>query len=440
MTIRLYHVTVDFNRACRHVAFSVPAGVTQIAGENESGKTSALEAMMRVFRGLKGFAPFRKPQLTWNELRGGAKFDLGELDAELILTEANNDKGGVVKVTRKDGTPLKAEVLHELFGEHSHDPNELARASEDEVIRVLQQLSGPEFVERQNQLGADYDQAYAERAAAKKVLGGFGTQPNPGDEPEAINVDDALAAMKEAQAFNDEQQRRVRALERASDAVHAATAIADKAHYRVEELRAALTSAETEAANARGRVDQANAALSLLVQPETFLNVTPLQQRIAEAGARNREREQWRAAQDRWTRWQDAVRLANDLERKVAALADEKEKHARSVKLPVEGIGWNKGQVTIDGRPWREESTSKLMRICTRLILAAQAAEGKLKLIFVHRGESLDKKSFAALCEEVNAVPDAVLLMEKVGEPLDGGAAVIRMVDGVGIGDDEPVF
>jgi polyhydroxyalkanoate synthesis regulator phasin len=430
---------IEHCRRARHIAFSVPEGVTQIAGANESGKTSAMEAIMRIIHGLRGFAPFRKPELTWNELRGGAKLDLGELEAELILTEGKDD-GGKVKVTRKDGTALKADVLHELFGEFSRDPVELARAKEDEVVRVLQQIAGAEHCERAQALEAAYAEAYAARRMAKQEADRFGGQADPGAEPVAVAVDEVMAALKLAQEHNESQARKARAIERAGDEVKAARANADRAARRVTELEAALVEARAEVDRLCATHNTLIASEQALPQPEALQDTTALQQKIAAAGAANKARETWREARTRFERWMESIAKVTEFERKVATLEDEREKHARTVKLPVPGIAWSKGTVTIDGRPWRDESTSKLMRICTRLVLAAQVAEGKPALLFVHRGESCDQKSFNEICAEVAKVPGARLIFEKVGKEHEGGAAVIRVDDGVGYGEGEQVF
>ncbi len=436
---QLIHAEVINSRAARHVSFTVPRGITEICGPNKGGKSSTMEMLMRILHGLRGF-DFRKPQLTWGELRGGGRCDLGDIEAEVVLTEANQDKGGELKAYYKgSGEKVKQDQLATLLGDYlALDPLRMAELDQKNLIPILQKLAGADYCAEAERIEREHQAAYDERRFAKAELGKFGTQPPPGDEPEEIKIDAVTTELTRAQEHNGAQLLRERSIERAKDAENAAHGKAERARRRVMELEAALDDARAEFQRAASEAATCTVAVQALPQPDPTIDVAPLQYQLAAAGARNKAREQWRAAQERWSRWQAATDRVNGLERKVQQLADEREKHCRTVQLPVEGLGWGGGRITINGRPWEDESTSSLMLICAALLLEMQPPE-TLRLIFIHRAESLTQESFDKLRALVDAKGGTVVA-EKVGEPHEGCAAVVRIVDGFGTADGEQVF
>lgn len=438
MPRRIHHISVSNWKAARNVAFAPAIGVTQIVGPNESGKSSTLDAVIGTLAGARKrkatsdrVAMDERP-LRIGELRGGCKLDLGDIEVERVLTEANAERGGSLKVTTKSGAKMGQRDLDTLFGDYSFDPLAIARMKADELVKVLQQLSGPEWVEEMARIESELATAEVERTAAGRRFRALGTQPDPGPEPEEVKVDDAIAELARAGKHNDEQQMRARALERAGDEVRRAEGAHAFSERRVAELEAELAGAKMAAAENGLTLERARYALENLPQPEPFIDATPLQKRIADAGALTRQREGWQAARRRYDEWRAASREQAGLETRISELRDQREKHARTAQLPVPGLTWQGGVVLVDGKPWSQESTSKLLRICTKL---AMALHPDLRVILIHQGEGLDQQSFTEICELAHA-QGVDVLMEVVGEPHEGGDAVIEIREGVG-GDDK---
>lgn len=424
MSRRLHRVEISNWKAARHVVFSVKPGVTQICGPNESGKSSSLHAIIGTLAGVRkirdpqSLKSFEDQILTVGELRGGCKLDLGDIDVERVLTEKNQDKGGELHATFKDGkkVPKPQDVLSALFGA-SIDPLALARMPAKELILVLQEIAGQEWLDEKKRIDQEYEAAKAQRALSKKRLAEFGTQPDPGPEPQTVSTDQAMEELKKAQAFNEEQGRRNTEIEKNKHAVHLL-------EVRIGELKQALQQAEIELKT----LTEAS-----LPSPQPLIDVAPLQRTISEAGAQNKAREVWQAARARVERWKEASKEVNELENKVSELSDTKEKHARAMKLPVEGFTWTDERLFFEGRPWEQESTSKRLKLCLKLGIALHP---DLQLILIHQGEGLDQKSFLEFCDEVHEA-GFDCLMEVVGDPKQGGDAVVVIREGYGYGEED---
>lgn len=151
MPRRIHHIEVTNWKRARRVAFAPAVGVTQIVGPNESGKTSTLDAVIGTLAGArKRLNPadrvgMDRAPLTIGELRGGCVLDLGDIEVERVLTEANAAKGGVLHVRPKAGGKMGQRELDALFGDFSFDPLAIARMKPGELIGVLQRLSGTDW-------------------------------------------------------------------------------------------------------------------------------------------------------------------------------------------------------------------------------------------------------------------------------------------------------
>ena len=108
--------------------------------------------------------------------------------------------------------------------------------------------------------------------------------------------------------------------------------------------------------------------------------------------------------------WDNYLKLKDDLKDKKfrASRLDQNVKHARQlpaqllqkVKMPVEGLGIDEKtmQITIDGLPIRNLSTSRQIRLALDI---ARATAGPLKLVCIDRFESLSKENQGLMLEEM---------------------------------------
>ena len=447
MARRLYSVDISNFRACRRLRFTPPPkGIVQLVGPNESGKSSALDAMQGTLKGcrssqvpgeVRGLGGANRKPLTDGELRGSCTLDLGDIIVERSMTEANADKGGTLRIKAVDGEKRIQDDLDLMFGPGSFDPLELTRLDASKFVKVLQSLAGEEFTSALAKLDADIAQAEADRTAANRELKRYGTQPAPGPEPVVLQVAEVMAGLDLIRSFNADQARRASAIQRAALQVEVAEGAVKRAAKRVSELEAALEEARGEMIRASEKAEHECELRDALPKPEEEKSTTDLEAQIAEAGRTQRAHEEWRKATERALAWSERANEANEAERKVRDLRDERVKLARTAKLPIEGLAWTSEGATLDGYPIEELSSSRRLRLCVKL---AVALHPELRLWLIREGSLLDNGAFAELLEMAEE-EEAQVIVEVVGsiDPETGemlgakqGGMVIEMRAGVG--------
>ena len=101
-------------------------------------------------------------------------------------------------------------------------------------------------------------------------------------------------------------------------------------------------------------------------------------------------------------------------------------------KLPVAGLGFSEGGVTLNGHPLEQASSAEQIQVGIAL---AAAANPKLRVCFIREGSLLDVKSWAAVVK--SAKDNDLQIWIEVIKSDDPGA--IRIVDGTNeVADAKP--
>lgn len=147
--------------------------------------------------------------------------------------------------------------------------------------------------------------------------------------------------------------------------------------------------------------------------------------RLAMARDTNRERQEWATLVDRKAAHQaEADRLAAEaatLTEEIDALEDAKRKAIQEAKLPVEGIGFGDGVVTLNGVPWKQGGESERIDASTAI---GMALNPRLKVILIRSGSGVARrmreriqqrakeKGYRVLMEVVDTPPGTHVVIE----------------------------
>lgn len=408
--IRFGELRADNFKKLKAVSIKPDGGLFEVAGMNEAGKSSVLDAFMAAIGGPKYFPP---EPVRRGEQESLLQVDLGAL--VVVRRIWNRDGGGVgqeVVVQWANGKrPTKPQtVLDELRGSHiADDPVAFARLEPKKRLDLLKKLvPGVDFdelaqerqdlFEERTQVGRDRDRALG-AVESIKLPAGAPTEP--------VDVSELLEKVKLATEANAEVDRRAAAREQAAD--------------RAGELRDEADKLLAQAAAKNREADQLEAKLRGAEALPAKIDVSAIQAKVLDAAATN---EQARLAQDRARKAAEHKALFDeyqDLGRKIDEIDDRKKAAIAGAKLPVEGLGFGDDDITLDGLPFEQASAARRIRVATALLMALKP---DIKVLLVREGSLLDDGMREAL--HVEAVRNKfVVLFETVGDG-DGTGVVIR--------------
>jgi hypothetical protein len=347
--------------------------LVRICGRNNQGKTSVLDAITAGIGG-KDYVP--QVPVRAGQKQATIDLDLGDFRIQRVIYP---DRSGHLVLTDRNGNRIKQpqRVLDRFISEMCLDPMQFMFLKSSDRIEQLKKLI-PEFDFQSNsaQRAAAYGQRteygrdYQRYKGALEVL-----PPQPEERPQSTNVADALRQLQEAEAHNlnvaDNQALRDRQ-----------DVALQNLEVEIESLRKAL----------KGKIED------LLIMQEVvdsreplpkLIDTAPLQAAIVTAQTIDRQIEDWdrHARLERDTEQaQSEVRRLDDVIRDYDDLRDAA---IRNAKLPVEGLGFGADDVTIDGLPFEQASSSTQLTIATGITMALRPT---LRIILLREAPLLDEE------------------------------------------------
>lgn len=387
------------------------SSVVCIAGENEAGKSSVLDAIEMALGGEK--------KLPAEPIRRGAKkaqvvADLGDF----IVTRRFTASGTTLTVTNREGAkyPSPQALLDGLVGRLTFDPLAFATMKADQQAATLRALAKIDTSDLDEARKTAYDErtlvnrdaTQTEAVLAKKpAYAGVGTEPE--------GLDGLLAQLGEidqlARVAADAQQAVALSTQKIASLEGQAATVA----ARVEQLRAELEAAErdAEAADMAVAVER-DAHQAALATRDAAVAAVPdraaLAGQIATIEARNRlvaaNRERAALAEQLAER----KAAADALTERIAAIDTEKAARLAAATFPLDGLGLDDHGVTWNGLPFSQASTA----VRTRVSVAIGAAlNPQLRVCLVRNGNDLDTKNLALLADAAKTL-DMQLWLERI--------------------------
>lgn len=387
------------------------APVVVIAGENEAGKSSVLDAIEMALGGEKSLPlePVRRGQSKAKVIA-----DLGDI----IVTRRFTALGSSLTVTNREGAkfPSPQALLDGLVGRLSFDPLAFASMKDDAQATTLRALAKLDTTDLETARKKAYDErtlvnrdvTQSEAALAKLPKHeGVGIELQSLDElAQQLRAVDVLvsaaADASQALALADQQLRTKQAnVASLAERVERLRIELEQAEAAVDEETFAATVAEDDQTVKRKARDAAAAEV-----PDR----SGLAGQIAGIEAHNRQvvENQQHAALEQTAsdRRRDAFVLTTEIER----LDNEKAARLAAAKFPIDGLGLDDQGVTWQGLPFSQASTAIRTRVSVAIGLALNP---KLKVLLVRNGNDLDAKNLAALAETA-AEAGAQIWLEKI--------------------------
>jgi energy-coupling factor transporter ATP-binding protein EcfA2 len=430
-------INLQAENIMRLVAIEItPDGnVVEITGQNEAGKSSLLNSIHWALTGAKSIPsePIRR-----GEKKARVKLDIG---GYTVTMKMNAQEDGtytrtlVVETESGFKAPKPHEFLTSLVGELSSDPlafiNLKPAEQFDKLRAFVKDFDFDDWARRRQDIFNKRTDTgrrakdYAAQAAGVTV---------PDGEPPALVDETALvAALADAGKFNTEIERkkatrqtlvnRMKFLDGEMTTDDQRIAAFEK---QIADLQAQIRLCEQAKENCLTRQMEIKTELDALPTLPEPIDTMLLQGRISEARATNAKRSAHVAAAQRRLEFEAAAKKAkaevDELAAKLDAMDEEKAKAIEGSKLPVEGMGFGDGYVTLKGFPFNQASQAEKLRASVAL---AMAANPKLRILLIRDGSALDKRSMQLLADMAKE-HDWQIWCETVGREDKPGVIIIE--------------
>lgn len=454
-----------------HIRLEPKAGLIEVAGENGSGKSSLLSAIMVSLEGMAN-APIEP-------VRRGSKRSMTELkfDTGLVVKRTIQATGGTILTVSRDGMKFAKpqEVIDEFFGRLAFDPYSFSKQKPKEQLQTLMQLVGLDFT-ADDQLRAE---AMEERKAANKnaerlklKIQGMAYHADAPDKEHSIadlskelqrldavnngnqlarhrlaeaeaglmksiesadiaSKDASLVLARRADAIAEAEQstaREVASLEQQiklakSRGLERVEGIKKKAAVEQESRNRILQIAREHMAKAKSSLEAEDANANNLAD----VDASDIQQQIALAEIVNKK------VADNARRAEVLMELA-EVQQNIEGLTDQiksVDEHKRqcvaACQFPVTGLSLTDEGVTLNGMPYSNTCESEQIRAS---VLIGKATNPKMQLMFVREGGAFTDKGMKVLAK-IAEENDLQLMVERPGA---GGESAIVISEGKIVG------
>lgn len=405
------------------VSITPEGNVVEITGSNGSGKSSTLDSIWFAIAGT-GNIPAQPIRKGAQEAR--IRLDLGEL----IVTRKFKRKGEheyttSVTVENADGALFKSpqERLNALFSALTFDPLDFLRAKpkdQYDMVRVFVPDIDFQLIEDQNRGDFERRTEANKRLAEAKAAAGLIAIPAelPEEADEAALIDQMTNAARHNLDIERENERRIQCARNAEmDRSNAQAKRAQAATHRrlADEAEAAAIELEQKA-------ETDLASLASAGESAKPIDVAEVRAQHAQAQTVNQRLRKVAEDQRRKTSLEkvagDAALLSDELTARINARNKTKHEAIAAAKMPVEGLGFGDGYITLNDLPFDQASSAEQLKASVGI---AMRTNSKLRVILIKDGSLLDQESFALLakladendcqvwCESVFAHSDAAI-------------------------------
>jgi DNA repair exonuclease SbcCD ATPase subunit len=414
--MKVISLEADSFKRLKAVRIAPSGHLVEITGENGEGKSSTLDAIWAALGG-KDAVP-EKPIHTGAD-KAEIRLALGEAgETKLLVTRRFKLKDGApfttdLIVESAEGARFaKAQgVLDALVGELCFDPLAFTRMKPAEQIEALRKfVPGVDFAKIEGLNKRDYDDRTDVNRRAKQLRAEIAAlPPGPDALPERVDTAALEAELARAAGHNAMVERAKGSRQRDADALR-------EREDRIKLLQVQIEQLQAECATLRERYANADPL-------PAAIDTDDVQRKLAEGRQTNAILD---AADRRFALDKNAAELeaeADTLTQRIEERTAQAATAVQKAKMPIEGLGFGEGIVTLNGEPFAQASKAQQIRASVAI---AAAMNPKLRVAFVADGSLLDRHSWAAL-EEYAAAQDMQIWCETVTPHT---AAAIHIEDG----------
>jgi hypothetical protein len=482
----LIHIRTQNIKAVRLVDITLDQPLTLIGGDNGVGKSSFLDSYKWCLKGKASIQmdPIHHGEQEGSvtcDFGEGADIKMSVKRTIQRVGDSDYTTGVDIEIPGHV-TPTKVQwFLDQLAGEMSFDPMKFDEVDDATRFDILQKfVSGFDFKAnakadketREARTVINRDQK-REQAAADSITTG------PVPPCEAVDEQALTTLLREAGEKNTDRATRAASRDRAAAKIAELRKFADETPQRAKEKKAhlaryhdewtvaaqarildmrlqirqleeriageeikvreeqrlhdegvetALAALHTEGIAAVTEADLLAAKLAALGPLPEAVDAAAVSAQLDEARTSNARHAAWRISRDKKLAYQaEADRLEKESDELTAVIDDLAAAKLTAIEqaaLPVTGLGFGDGYVTLDKVPWEQASTAQRIDASTAI---AMALNPKLRVILIHNGSNLGSKMKERI--RLRAIEKGYRVLMEVVDDTGGTHVVIQ--DGV---------
>jgi len=391
-TLRILGLQITNYKGIQALDLTPKGNVIKIEGDNEAGKSSAIDAIWSILEG-EGHQPI-------NPIRRGAdkaeiSLDLGDFTAKRTFTE----KGTYLYVETKDGFKGSQKSLDMLYSRVTMDPMKFMNMKAAERNAVLLGLTGKkEELEAMSRDRKDiFDDRTLVNREVKNLKGKLSGLPEDGAEAKEKTAAELFEELKRAQAVEKKRGVYEHELEfMDSDTIPTLKRENKNAEAEIKRMTELIA---TNTAFMQGLESQRVVIGNILAAASPERPLDEIQADIDSIDSYNKGIRDILAARETRKELADKVKEADGLTNNIKQIDIDKAKILDNAKLPVENVTFEEDQLKIGGTPFEDLSTSQGIKASMKI---AMALSPRLRVLHIKHGSELGEKSMAEVCKFAN--------------------------------------
>lgn len=385
-----------------------------IGGENEQGKTSAIDSISYL---LEGKSALCDEPVNRNAEKARIVGDLGDIIVTRTITKAG---GGLLTITNKDnGAVYKSpqKMLDGFLGVIAFDPQEFSERGKTAEGRAwqmetLKALVGLDFTEIDRKRKAAFEKRTPINVLGKNLKAQFESASHYPDAPEvAVSITDLLKELKSREKANEDNDEKRDDLTRLKNSLSGLVETKTNLELEQDALAERIKQNDMNIKSCKTDVEVHNTTCAALVDAdveEVNLKISTAEETNTQVAANTTRAD---ISKQLETKREESRKLTDEIN----AFDADKAKQLTDAKFPIEGLSFGESGVTYKGLPFSQASSAESLRVSVSIGIAMNP---KLKLLLIRNGSLLDSRN-RALLREMAKKTGHDIWMEVVGKGED---------------------
>ncbi|MGH2619176.1 MAG: AAA family ATPase [Anaerolineales bacterium] len=380
------------------VSIRPDGNLVEITGKNGAGKSSVLDSLWWCLSGTSGIssAPIRDG--TDEAL---VSLDLGEIKVTRKFRRKDDASPSYTTsliVEAQDGSHFRSPqtMLDGMLGAFSFDPLAFTRLLPRQQFDSLKGfVPGIDFDKIETENARDFERRTEENRKAKELRAQMAGLMVPEGASGSLQDLSALARDLEAAGEkNREISERKARRDQATQRIDFLNASADKAQEQIAALTSSIERLRSEAATAREEAKALAARLDKAAPLPEPVDTSGLGEKIAQAEKANETAKKASQRAELETLAIAHEAQATALSEAMAARTAHKQAAIAAAEMPVPGLGFGDGEITLNGRPFGQASDAEQLRTSVAIAIAGNP---RIRVIRVRDGSLLDEDGLRLL-------------------------------------------